>query len=160
MLKKLLKRLALMLALLAASPALAQIDEFPVPAGFRSAFREVDGVRLHYVIGGRGPLVLLVHGFGQSWYEWRQSMLLLAGDHMVVAVDLPGLGQSEPPRSYAGQDVSALIYQFAESLSPRPSAPSRLPGNVSDSCSKPSHHTNAPTISETQATLRCKQDRL
>ncbi len=69
MLKKLSKRLALMLALLAASPALAQIDEFPVPAGFRRAFREVDGVRLHYVIGGRGPLVLLVHGFGQSWYE-------------------------------------------------------------------------------------------
>ncbi len=61
-----LKRVAFALALAAASPAVAA-EEFPVPDGFIGAYREVDGVNLHYVQGGQGPLVLLVHGFGQTW---------------------------------------------------------------------------------------------
>ncbi len=121
-----LKSIVATLALLAAAPAAsapapaptASTEEFPIPAGFAGAFRTVDGVRLHYVEGGKGPLVLLVHGFGQSWYEWHQLMPLLARDHHVVAVELPGLGLSGPPRSYAGQDVAATLYRFAKSLSP------------------------------------------
>ncbi|MBB3974269.1 alpha/beta fold hydrolase [Hansschlegelia beijingensis] len=93
-------------------------EEFPLPEGFTSGFREVDGVKLHYVQGGSGPLVLLVHGFGQAWYEWRQLMPLLAKTHAVVAVDLPALGLSEPPKSYAGQDVAVLLHKFAKSFSP------------------------------------------
>ena len=113
-----LTRLMIALALFVAGPALAQTDEFPVPADFQSGYRDVDGVKLHYVAGGHGPMVLLVHGFGQSWYEWRELMPLLARDHLVVAVDLPGLGQSAPPRSYAGQDVAPLIYRLAKDFSP------------------------------------------
>lgn len=41
-------------------------EEFPIPAGFRSGYETVDGVKLHFVRGGQGPLVLLVHGFGQE----------------------------------------------------------------------------------------------
>ena len=121
-----LKTLAAGLALLSAFPGLTaaapqptvSTEEFPIPAGFSGAYRTVDGVRLHYVEGGTGPLVLLVHGFGQSWYEWHQLMPLLARDHHVVAVELPGLGLSGPPRSYAGQDVAATLYKFAKGLSP------------------------------------------
>ena len=104
----------------AAPPATAanHAEEFPVPPGFASTFRTVENVRLHYVIGGSGPLVLLVHGFGQSWYEWRQLMPELARDHTVAAVDLPGLGESDAPRSYAGQDVAPLLYGLAKFLSP------------------------------------------
>ncbi len=93
-------------------------EEFPRPSGFTGGYREVDGVRLHYVAGGKGPLVLLVHGFAQSWYEWHQLMPLLARDHLVVALDLPGLGLSAPPRSYAGQDVAPLIHALARTFSP------------------------------------------
>ena len=93
-------------------------DLFPIPEGFASEFREVDGVRLHLVAGGSGPLVMLVHGFAQSWYEWRQLMPLLAADFMVIAPDLPGLGQSAAPSSYAGQDVAPLLHKLAKSLSP------------------------------------------
>lgn len=118
MLKSRLMRLCAALALFAAGPVFAQADEFPAPAGFQSGYREVDGVKLHYVAGGHGPVVLLVHGFGQSWYEWRQLMPLLALHHQVVAIDLPGLGQSAPPKSYAGQDVTPLIYRFARTFSP------------------------------------------
>ncbi len=119
-----IKTLLAALALGAAAPAItapapsASAEEFPIPAGFTGAYRIVDGVRLHYVQGGRGPLVLLVHGFGQSWYEWHQLMPLLARDHTVVAVELPGLGLSGPPRSYAGQDVAVTLYKFAKGLSP------------------------------------------
>ena len=52
-----------------------------LPAGFTSSYQTVDGVRLHYVKGGSGPLVYLVHGFGQTWYEWHQLMPELAKPH-------------------------------------------------------------------------------
>ncbi len=108
-----------MVAAATAAPASAtRAEEFPVPAGFAGAYRMIDGVQLHYVKGGRGPLVLLVHGFGQSWYEWHRLMPLLARDFTVVAVELPGLGLSSAPRSYAGQDVAATLYKFAKTLSP------------------------------------------
>ena len=94
-------------------------EEFPVPEGFTGAYRDIGGVKLHYVTGGTGPLVMLVHGFGQTWYEWREMMPLLARQFTVVAPDLPGLGLSAPPRtSYAGQDVSAYLYGLAKALSP------------------------------------------
>ena len=99
---------------IAAANAVGQTgEEFPVPNGFSAAFREVDGVDLHYVTGGSGPLVLLVHGFGQTWYEWHQLMPELARTNTVVAVDLPGLGQSGVPRSYIGQDVAEVLHHFA-----------------------------------------------
>lgn len=116
MLKKLLSILAFSAAALLSAPTFAA-DEFPVPAGFSSAYQTVDGVRLHYVKGGSGPLVYLVHGFGQSWYEWHQLMPVLAKNHTVVAVDLPGLGESGVPTSYRAIDVAPLLYQLAETFS-------------------------------------------
>ena len=101
-----------------ASPNIAA-EEFPLPDGFAGDYREIDGIRLHYVTGGQGPLVLLVHGFGQTWYEWHQLMPLLARSFTVVAPDLPGLGLSEPPpTSYAGQDVAVYLHKLAKSFSP------------------------------------------
>ena len=93
-------------------------EEFPVPQGFTAAYREVDGVNLHYVSGGSGPFVLLVHGFGQPWYEWQPLRPELAKTNTVIAVDVPGLGQSSAPRSYAGQDVAEVLHRFAKMFSP------------------------------------------
>lgn len=62
--------------------------------------------------------MFLVHGFGQTWYEWNQLMPELAKNHTVVAVELPGLGQSGPAKSYAGQDVAPLLHTFAKGFSP------------------------------------------
>ena len=79
MIGTLLQRAALALALTTALPAIASDafaapatrEEFPTPGGFTAGYAQVEGVKLHYLKGGRGPLVLLVHGFGQSWYEWH-----------------------------------------------------------------------------------------
>lgn len=93
-------------------------DEFPIPDGFASGVIEIDGVDLYHVKGGEGPLVLLVHGYGQTWYEWRHLMPDLAETHTVVAVDLPSLGLSGTTKSYAGQDVAELLHEFALNFSP------------------------------------------
>ena len=54
-----------------------------------------DHVLLHYVTGGRGTPVILLHGFPQSWYMWRKMMLPLADEYTVIAPDLRGAGDSE-----------------------------------------------------------------
>lgn len=92
---------------------------FPVPSGFTSRDAVVDGTTVHYVVGGHGPFVFLVHGFGSTWYEWRHLMPVLKQDHTVVAIDVPGLGQSSAPRGgYDGQHVSDLLFRFFDAMSP------------------------------------------
>jgi pimeloyl-ACP methyl ester carboxylesterase len=103
-----------------AAPLPADSVDFPVPPGFHSEYRVIDGVRMHYVTGGSGPLVYLVHGFGETWYKWHDLMPLLANKFKVVAPDIPGLGQSDASKaSYAAQDIANYLYDLAKSFSPR-----------------------------------------
>jgi pimeloyl-ACP methyl ester carboxylesterase len=82
-----------------------------LPAGFRDTFtsRYVDanGLRLHAVVGGEGPPLLLVHGWPQTWYQWRLVMPALARDFTVVAVDQRGIGLSDKPQSGYDADTQA-----------------------------------------------------
>jgi len=81
-----------------------------LPAGFTDTFtsRYVDTgeLRLHAVIGGKGPPLLLVHGWPQTWYQWRQVMPALAHDFEVIAVDQRGIGLSDKPQT--GYDSGTL----------------------------------------------------
>src|SRR2546429_7880045 len=62
---------------------------------------EVDGLRLHYVVEGRGPAVIFVHGLGGFAESWRHNVRPLAGRAAVYSVDLPGFGESaKPPTHY------------------------------------------------------------
>ena len=65
--------------------------------GFVSETAAANGTVLHYVRGGAGPTLLLIHGFPQDWYEWRFVMPRLARRHSVIAVDLRGVGGSAAP---------------------------------------------------------------
>jgi pimeloyl-ACP methyl ester carboxylesterase len=49
---------------------------------------------MHYVMGGQGDAVVLLHGWPQTWYEWRHIMPALAKNYTVIAPDLRGLGDS------------------------------------------------------------------
>src|SRR2546422_10237162 len=60
---------------------------------------EVDGLRLNYVVEGRGPAVILVHGLGGFAESWRHNIRPLAGRATVYALDLPGFGDSAKPRT-------------------------------------------------------------
>ena len=86
-----------------------------LPAGFRDTFTsryvEANGLRMHAVIGGKGPPLLLVHGWPQTWYQWRLVMPALARDFTVIAVDQRGIGLSDKPESGydAGTQAKDLV---------------------------------------------------
>src|SRR5438132_14297977 len=61
---------------------------------------EVDGLDLHYLVEGRGPAVVLVHGLGGFAESWRHTLGTLAGRTTVYALDLPGFGPSAKPRAW------------------------------------------------------------
>jgi pimeloyl-ACP methyl ester carboxylesterase len=63
-------------------------------------------VNLHVVTCGEGPPLALIHGFPQTWWEWRKMMPLLAARHSVVALDLRGAGHSDCPQG--GYDKVSL----------------------------------------------------
>ena len=59
---------------------------------------DVRGTRIHYVEEGSGPLVVLVHGFPESWYSWRHQIPVIAeAGFRVVAIDVRGYGRSSAP---------------------------------------------------------------
>lgn len=87
------------------------------PPGFTSATVQVHGTSLHYVRGGSGPAVILVHGFPEDWVEYRAVMPRLAKRFTVVAVDLPGIGASAPAAGgYDAANLAAHIQALAEAL--------------------------------------------
>jgi pimeloyl-ACP methyl ester carboxylesterase len=73
---------------------------------FASRLVDIGDLRLHAVIGGEGPPLLLIHGWPQTWYAWRLVMPALAEDFEVVAVDQRGIGLSDKPRD--GYDIGTL----------------------------------------------------
>lgn len=88
-----------------------------VPIGFMSDFRTVRGLRLHYVRGGAGPVVVLLHGYPQNWYEWRQIAPALAEQFTVVAMDLRGAGESQAPDGgYDKATMAADVHSLLEQL--------------------------------------------
>ncbi|PCR90711.1 alpha/beta fold hydrolase [Natrinema ejinorense] len=74
---------------------------------FEHGQARVNGVKLHYVTAGEGPPLVLLHGWPQTWYEWRDVIPELAADHTVIAPDLRGLGDSEAPVSGYDKDTVA-----------------------------------------------------
>ncbi|MGI8959090.1 MAG: alpha/beta fold hydrolase [Bryobacteraceae bacterium] len=75
-------------------------------SGFESKLAQVNGTQLHYVRGGSGPAVVMLHGFPEDWYEFRLVMPRLAKQFTVVAVDLRGVGESAP--STTGYEIANL----------------------------------------------------
>jgi pimeloyl-ACP methyl ester carboxylesterase len=104
--------LLFLVGLLAAVPATAQMPSFP--AGFSTRDVATNGVRLHVRVGGRGPAVLLLHGYGETGDMWAPMAADLARDHTVIVPDLRGLGLSSRPaggydKKTQGQDVAGLL---------------------------------------------------
>jgi pimeloyl-ACP methyl ester carboxylesterase len=83
--------------------------------GFTHHYADVNGVRLHYVSGGSGPAVVLLHGWPLSWREWRRIMPALAdAGFTVIAPDLRGMGDSDKPshgydKKTVADDVRHLV---------------------------------------------------
>jgi len=100
---------ALVMALLAAFAMSAAYAQRPA-----SAFAEVNGIRMHYLIAGKGDAVLLLHGYAQSSHMWLPLIAELAKKNTVVAPDLRGFGRTSRPdtgytKAVMAQDVHALM---------------------------------------------------
>lgn len=78
--------------------------------GLESVVVEANGQRIHYVTKGEGPLVLLVHGFPESWYSWRHQIGALAeAGYRVVAPDGRGYGRSSKPTAVSDYRITELV---------------------------------------------------
>ncbi|MEF3364940.1 alpha/beta hydrolase [Methylocystis sp. 9N] len=89
------------------SPASAEYGAGALPPkGGQSLFAHVNGVRLHYVRVGEGPNIVLLHGWPQTWFAWRDTMERLCSRFTLIAPDLRGLGLSE--RTAGGYDKQTI----------------------------------------------------
>jgi len=80
--------------------------------GFQDRYAENGGVKIHYTAAGEGPLVVMIHGFGDTWHTWRPLMDALDGGHRVAAMDLRGYNLSDKPKgveAYAYPHLTADI---------------------------------------------------
>ncbi|MET3890310.1 pimeloyl-ACP methyl ester carboxylesterase [Bosea sp. OAE506] len=83
--------------LAATAPAAAQVSDFPT--SFRTQQIATNGVTIHVRVGGQGPAVVLLHGFGETGDMWAPMAADLARNYTVVVPDLRGLGLSSKPAS-------------------------------------------------------------
>ena len=88
-----------------------------VPGGFSERKVEVNGVQIHYSIGGNGSPVVLLHGYAQTSHMWNHIMPLLASNHTVIVPDLRGAGGSSKPESgYDKKNMAVDIHHLVKSL--------------------------------------------
>jgi epoxide hydrolase 4 len=78
-------------------------------ATWRDDYLVSNGVRLHYVTQGEGPLMLMLHGFPEFWYSWRHQIPEFAKDHKVVALDLRGYNDSDKPKETTAYQMQELV---------------------------------------------------
>ncbi len=88
----------------------------PLYARVEHAYAENDGVRIHYVSIGDGPLVIMIHGFPDFWYTWRGQMDAIAETHRVVAMDMRGYNLSDKPQGVDAYAMSHLVGDVAAVL--------------------------------------------
>jgi pimeloyl-ACP methyl ester carboxylesterase len=111
------KLLLLMALALAMGAQAAQAGEELGEEGFADS----SGVKIHYVTAGKGPLIVLIHGFPDFWYSWRAQMPELAKNYQVVAIDMRGYNKSDKPEgveNYAMPklvaDIDAVVKHFKQ----------------------------------------------
>lgn len=72
-------------------------------------YADVNGVRLHYVAEGQGPLLMFVHGFPEFWYAWQGQLAEFGRDHFAVAPDMRGYNLSSKPAGIESYAVPLLV---------------------------------------------------
>src|SRR5271166_942994 len=105
----------LLCALFLSLPAGAEVQ--PFPPGVRSQDIETDGATIHVRVGGAGPAVVMLHGFGDTGDMWAPVAAALAADHSVIVPDLRGMGFSSHPEGGYDKKIQARdIAQVMDAL--------------------------------------------
>lgn len=116
--------------LLLATPALAKVQ--PFPPSFKTSTIETNGARIFVRIGGHGPAVVLLHGYGETGDMWAPLAVELARGHTVIVPDLRGMGLSSHPaggydKKTQGGDVAGVLDARSRSARRWPSSCARPP---------------------------------
>ena len=89
----------------------------PVQAAPHSKTADVNGVKIHYLTEGSGPVIILIHGYAETSHMWLPLIGKLATNHTVIAPDLRGFGESgTPPDGYTKKIMAQDVHALATSL--------------------------------------------
>ena len=92
------------------SAALAESD---LEKRVENGYADSGGVKIHYVSLGKGPLIVMIHGFPDFWYTWRDQMEALSKNYQVVAIDQRGYNLSDKPKGVENYDMRLLVGDVA-----------------------------------------------
>ena len=95
----------LLLSIVLATATLAGDIESKV----KHAYADSNGVKIHYATIGSGPLIVMIHGFPDFWYTWRDQMAALSDKFQCVAIDQRGYNLSDKPKGVENYDVRLLV---------------------------------------------------
>lgn len=76
-------------------------------------YADSNGVKIHYASLGKGPLIVMIHGFPDFWYTWRDQMEALSDKYQCVAIDQRGYNLSDKPKGVENYDVRLLVGDVA-----------------------------------------------
>lgn len=103
--------LALILAFcLTAAPGAPGAD---IEKQVQHGYADNNGVKIHFASLGKGPLVVMIHGFPDFWYSWRDQMQALSINYQVVAIDQRGYNLSDKPKGVENYDMTLLVSDVA-----------------------------------------------
>ncbi len=105
----------LLIAVVLSLPALARIEKFP--SSFKIEDVAINGATYHVRVGGQGPAILMLHGFGDTGDMWQPLAAALMKTHTIVVPDLRGMGLSSHPdggydKKRQAQDLAKLLDHF------------------------------------------------
>lgn len=110
-----MKKIATLLAFCATVVPLAAVaGVLPFPPGFKTQTIATNGAHIYVRVGGHGPAVVLLHGFGETGDMWQPLAAKLAQDHTVIVPDLRGMGLSDHPatgydKKNQGKDIAGVL---------------------------------------------------
>ena len=94
------------------------MSKFPDVEGVSHSFITVNGTKIHVAQIGKGKPLLLLHGWPQHWYVWRNIIPLLKDDFRLIMPDLPGLGWSDMPKDkdFRKETLAKTVIALVETL--------------------------------------------
>jgi len=84
-----------------------------IEARVRHGYANSNGVKIHYAVLGSGPLIVMIHGFPDYWYTWRDQMEALSDQFQCVAIDQRGYNLSDKPKGVENYDMRLLVGDVA-----------------------------------------------
>jgi pimeloyl-ACP methyl ester carboxylesterase len=107
---------------LSATTALAETPSPGVTGPLKEDYVAANGLKMHYVHAGTGPMILFLHGYPSFWYQWKDQLAEFGKDHFAVAPDLRGYNLTTIPKETDQYKMKLLvqdIHDFAEKVAPK-----------------------------------------